>query len=538
MNGAELLVRCLRDGGIDLVFALPGEETSDLMDALAASDIEVVMCRHEQAAAFMASVHGRLTGKPAACLATLGPGALNLVTGVADATLDLVPLVAITGQGARSRIYRGKNSHQVVDLERAFEPVTKSSVMLHHGADVPDVVREALACATRDRPGAVHISLPEDLASETLGDGAEPTPEPQTHAPFPNPKALSAAVNAIGGAERAIVLAGAGVVRAGATEAFGTFVEKAGAPVATSFMAKGLLPFDHACHLGAFGLPVEDHVDRAIAAADLIVTVGLDPVEYPVEKLTQGGVIPTVCLSSTAMPRDLGWRVDSEVVGDLATTLEGLAKAVPSRATLWPAAFEARASILSDLNHAIGGLDATPPGDRALVAALNATLADGDLVLSGVGTHKLSVARNLMARAPGQVVIANGLAGMGLALPGAVAAARLERYDRVLAVCGDGDVLMNVQDMETASRLGLPMTIVVWIDGGYGLIEDKQQGETGHRPDLGFTDLDWSQLAATFGWHHTYCATARDLKDCLALREAPPRRHLITVPVRYDGSLA
>ncbi|MEJ6389452.1 thiamine pyrophosphate-binding protein [Gymnodinialimonas ulvae] len=538
ITGAEAFVQCLSDGGIDTVFALPGEETSDLMAALQASEIEIVLCRHEQAAAFMASVHGRLTGRPAACLATLGPGATNLVTGVADATLDHVPLIAITGQGARSRLHRGAASHQIIDLERLFQPVAKQSVLIREASQIGDLVAEALRTAIGGTPGAVHVSLPEDLAGATLDTAPSSIGKPQIAAPFPNPKALSDAVNQLNAATRPLVLAGAGVGRAGADGAFADFIDRTGLPVATSFMAKGLLPPDHALHLGAFGLPVNDHVDRAIAASDLLIAVGLDPVEYPVSKLSQGGEIPTLRIDTTEGQRDLGWRVTSEVIGDFEATLDGLGRAASRKADLWADARAARAGLLSDLNHALGKLDDTPPSDTALVAALNNTLGDGDLILSGVGTHKLSLARNLMPGEPGQVIIANGLAGMGLALPGTIAAARLGRYDRVLAVCGDGDVMMNIQDMETATRLDLAMSVVVWIDGGYGLIEDKQEGETGQRPDLGFSQIDWAQLAGAFGWHHTSCNTARDLRDCLAVRTAPERRHLITVPVRYDGSLA
>lgn len=538
MTGAELLVSCLEAEGIDTIFALPGEETNDLMDALDRSSIEIVICRHEQAAAFMASVHGRLTGQPAACLATLGPGATNLITGVADATMDLVPLIAITGQGSRDRMRRGRNSHQIIDLEKLFEPVTKSSVTLRRMEAIPGQVREALDCACSDRPGAVHLCLPEDLAGETTDHQAPLPARAERHVPYPNPSALATAVNTINDASKPIVLAGAGISRANAVEAFQDFVGQVRYPVATSFMAKGLLAPDDPSHLGAFGLPVDDHVDDATAAADLIIAVGLDPVEYPFAKLGDNGQKPVVQISTTRLPSNLGWDVRADVVGEIGASLAALGTSLADAKELWPEATNARAALMSDTNHALSELDRSPPSDRALVAALNQSLGPDDLILSGVGTHKLSLARQLAPRRPGHIVIANGLAGMGLALPGAIAASRLDRFSRVIAVCGDGDVMMNVQDMETATRLDLAMTVIVWVDGGFGLIEDKQQSETGARPDFGFASMDWAQLAGAFGWHHSACSTARDLADVLGTRTQTPRRHLITVPVRYDGSLA
>ena len=538
---ADLFVRSLSEAGIDTIFALPGEETGDLMDALARSDIEIVLCRHEQAAAFMASVHGRLTGKPAACLATLGPGATNLVTGVADATLDLVPLIAITGQGGRDRIALGRNSHQIIDLDRLFEPVTKLSRTLRRADEIAGAVAEAVRVATCPRPGAVHLSMPEDLAGQPAGDAPAPKPVAPAHIPYPNPKALAEAVDRMARAERPMILVGAGVGRArtdaDASAAFRDFAQRTGYPVATSFMAKGAMEPDATQHLGAFGLPVEDHVDRAIAQSDLILAVGLDPVEYPVAKLTDDGRIPVVNVVECALPHDLGWDVCVDVIGDMAATLTALGKAAEPMPELWDAAKAARAAWIGDVNHGHTERDASPPPDTALVAALNDTLRPGDVLLSGVGTHKLSLARNLLPQRPGQVVIANGLAGMGLALPGAIAAARLGRYDRVLAVCGDGDVMMNVQDMETATRLDLPLTVIVWVDGGYGLIEDKQEADTGTRPELRFAGTDWAQLAAAFGWSHIACRTARDLCDVLQ-SDAADARQLISIPVTYDGTLA
>jgi acetolactate synthase-1/2/3 large subunit len=535
-TGADVCVASLEACGIDTVFALPGEETNAIMDALAASSIEVVLCRHEQSAAFMASTHGRLTGKPAVCLATLGPGATNLMTGVADAQLDCVPLLAITGQAPRARLPRGQDSHQVIDLGRLFDPVTQRSETLMAADDIPGAVAEALCLATAPRPGAVHLSLPEDVAAEqTKAAPIAIGPMPQ---PFANPSVIADAVSRLMETDRVMLLAGAGVDRAGAASELASLIQNTGLPAATSFMAKGCVPTDAPSHLGAFGLPVRDHVDAAIASADLLLTIGLDPVEYPLEALT-GGETPVIAISETRMPKNLGAPIDIEMIGDIAASLDALDHALKPRDwQMWETAQAAHDALRADRAAALEKMDDRPPPSQALVAALNTSVDRADTVLSGVGTHKLAMARDFAAERPGQILIGNGLAGMGLALPGAIAAARLQSEGRVIAVCGDGDVMMNVQEMETAHRLGLDLTVIVWVDGGYGLIEDKQEKDTGTRPDLSFGAVGWSDLARSFGWTHHACDTAADLQERLTAQRGRAGQHLITVPVRYDGALA
>jgi acetolactate synthase-1/2/3 large subunit len=367
----------------------------------------------------------------------------------------------------------------------------------------------------------------------------EGSPEtlPQEHPARAPDDATHEVAGQIAKARRPILLAGAGILRGKANAALAVLLEATGMPLATSFMAKGLLPPDHPQNLGAFGLPSDDHVDRAIHAADLILTVGLDPVEYPLEKLQGQGNTPVVSMAQVSLASTPGWTPVIEMVGDLAEGLSDLARALETRRwPVWPAAEAARARLHDDLDAARGRMDRSPPDAAALSVAVGDALEPDDLLISGVGTHKLALARNLQPRSPGQVIIGNGLAGMGIALPGAIAAARLGSYGKVLAVCGDGEVMMNVQEMETATRLDLPMTVVVWVDGGFGLIEDKQQDTTGSRPDLSFARIDWAQLAGTFGWSHLKCDTASQLRAALKDRSASGRR-LITVPVSYESGV-
>lgn len=511
-NGAQALVEALINSGVGTVYGVPGEETTALMAALADSSLDFVLCRHEQAAAFMASVHGRLTGRPAVCLATLGPGATNLITGVADATLDHVPMIAITGQGGLDRL--GRESHQIIDLEALFAPVTKQSRTLLTADAVPGAVAEAVRLAQAEKPGAVHLCLPEDVASAPTRTQCVPVPETDT--PLATPDAVARAARRLSQAERPILLVGAGALRAGAAQATRRFAEATGIAVVTSFMAKGILPADHPLNLFTVGQPEGDYVDAGLEAADLILSVGFDPVEYPAGQLTRDGAVPVLHLGETEAPVDAGWQVALQVSGALPNTLEDLQSRLEGRRWEMPGTYVAvRAGMQKAFARQYSASADGPIAPQDICAEITAQLAPEDTVLSGVGLHKLWVARHVLPKRAGQVIIPNGLAGMGLALPGAVAAARLQTSGRVLAICGDGDVMMNVQDMETASRLGLDLTVLVWEDGGYGLIDAYQAKQGDDGPEFGFGSPHWGRLARAFGWSHAPVSGLRDLGGLL-----------------------
>lgn len=533
LTGAQHLVRSLSHLGVTTVYGVPGEETTDLMAAIRESDLDFVLCRHEQGAAFMASVHGRLTGMPAVCLATLGPGATNLVTGVSDAQLDHVPLIALTGQGSRDRL--GRESHQIIDLEKLFEPVTKLSRHILDPQDVPASVAEAFRLSLAEKPGAVHLSLPEDVAQARVSAKVVPVALPEHGAP--DGQMLAAAVARIKGAKRPVLIVGAGAYRAGAADALRRLAETTHIPLATTFMAKGVLPLDHPQNLFTVGQPETDYVDLSLDAADLVISIGFDPVEYPTLKITRNGKVPVVNLDTHAAPVDSGWGIEVQVVGDIAKSVAGLVEGLDNRT--WPEvkAFAAtRDGMRKALNRRRSDDETGPIAPADICAEITRQLRDDDTVLSGVGLHKLWVARNVQARNPGQVIVPNGLAGMGLALPGAIAAARLKSSGRVLAVCGDGDMLMNVQEMETASRLGLRLTVMVWEDGGYGLI-DEHQGDDA--PDNSFNAPNWSELAHAFGWIHAPVDGLGSLPAVLSAAHDAEGPTLITLPVDYaaDGGM-
>ncbi|NOE20808.1 acetolactate synthase large subunit [Ruegeria atlantica] len=521
---ADLLISCLEANGVTAAFGVPGEETTELVSAIDRSGIDFVLCRHEQSAAFMASVHGRLTGNPALCIATLGPGATNLVTGVADATLDHVPMIAITGQGARDQL--GRESHQIIDLESLFVPITKFSRTLVLADEIPQVVAEAARHCNADKPGAVHLSLPEDLA------GVPTTAEPFVASPpaetRPATDAVVRAARLVSQSKEPVILAGHGVIRANAAELVRDLSEKLSAPVLTTFMAKGILAPDHPLCLHTIGQPGEELASKAFELSDLVIAIGFDPVEYPPAKVTLSGMRPVLEISDVASTVDVNWPVKAALTGDLLQSIGALHKATAQR-ELQTAFEDLRRKINETLEQG-----ATTSKGKCLTPSdickeISNTLRDSDVLLSGVGLHKLWIARNVQAKRAGQIIIPNGLAGMGLALPGAIEAARQLETGRVIAVCGDGDFLMNVQEMETATRLCVPVTVLVWEDNGYGLIDEKQPGDR----EFAFRNPDWASLAQAFGWVYHDIDTPAKLGPALQAAADIAVPTLLRVPVDY-----
>ncbi|ABG32015.1 acetolactate synthase large subunit [Roseobacter denitrificans] len=532
MNIAELIVASLEKAGVIAAFGVPGEENTHLMQALEASRIEVILTRHEQAAAFMASVHARITGKPAMCFATLGPGATNLITGVADAQLDHAPMFVVTGQGARERI--GKTvSHQLIDLERLFKPVTKFSRTLMHKDEVSGLVAEALRRAQDPHPGAVHLSLPEDLAGEQTDARPKSAPEPLPATAAP--KAIGDALEILKSAQHPMIVAGNGVIRARAGHDVQLFAEATGIPLATTFMAKGILPADHPLHLHCVGQPFEDHIDKAFRTRDLIIAVGFDPVEVPPQSITAGGAIPVLHVGENPAALEHDWFIRGDVAGDVAKTMRSLTAGLDGRTWEEDDRIVAVRKEITEQRTRHHGSDDNALHPADVLRKIEASLTHDTFVVSGVGTHKMEVARYLAARKPNQIIIPNGLAGMGLALPGAIAAAHLGRHGRVMAICGDGEFLMNVQEMETADRLGLSLTVVMFEDKGYGLIKAKQQADTGGHTPLSFGNPEWDSLATSFGWQHIRTETLETLET--ALEDQRTGLTLITLPIDYGDAL-
>ena len=526
MNVAELVVACLANEGVRHVFALPGEETLALGLALEDSPkITQVIVRHEQGAAFMADVAGRLTSYPGVCLATLGPGATNLLTGVADATLDGAPLVALTGQAGLERIH--KRSHQYVDVLGMFAPVVKWGARIEVPDGAPEVLRTAFRMARLERPGATHVEIPEDVAEQDAD--ARPMPVRRTRYAAAQEDALRAAADAINGATKPILLVGNGVIRRdvaghGAVAALRAFVARTRIQATHTFMAKGAIDDRDPAALPAVGLQ-RAGADLAalpeLADADLVVCVGYDLVEWAPALWNPRGDKRVVHVDSRPAEIDASYTVATEVIGEIADSLESLAPLVTPRAA------EAHGQV--DLR--VSGDGMFPLWPRRVVADLRAALGDEDIVISDVGAHKVWLSRLYPAHAPNTVIVANGFAPMGIALPGAIAAKLVRPERKVVAFSGDGGFLMNVQELETAKRLGTAIVCVVLVDGRYGVIEANQQRRFKRTGGIEFGNPDLVQLAGAFGIRGEAVASADGLLPALRRALDGDGPAIVAVPI-------
>lgn len=534
MKASDLFVSCLESEGVRRIYGVPGEENAHLMMSLADSSIEFVLCRHEQGAAFMADVQGRLTGEPGVCLGTLGPGATNLVTGVANGNMDRSPMIALTGQAGIDRLH--KESHQAMDVVRMYGPITKWSWSLARPDNVPEVVRRAFKLATTEKPGACLIELPEDVARLEASTSAL-RPE-RLRRPVPDDKIVDRAFQAIRRAERPLVLAGNGAIRRRAAKQLRRFAEATGIGVISTFMAKGAIGRSDPRCLFTIGLQARDWPKLAIEDADLVVTLGYDMVEYHPYLWNEDGDKRVVHIDFLPAEVDRHYPVEVEVVGDLAHTLWMLNErihALGRDGPLFdiPSQRELRSRMEADFaEHAEDDTEGLIRPQKVVWDA-RAALGPHDILLSDVGAHKMWVARYFHCDEPNTCLISNGFCAMGFALPGAIAAKLVHPDRRVLAICGDGGFLMNAQEMETAVRLGTDVVAMVWEDGGYGLISWKQEGEFGRHTSLSFGNPDWMQLAASFDWAGFRCERSRDLRGILEKAFAAGRPALVQVPIDY-----
>ncbi len=512
MNAAQLLVRCLENEGVRYVFGIPGEETLDLNAALEDSaKIQFVLTRHEQAAAFMADVYGRLSSFPGVCLATLGPGATNLLTGVADAQLDRAPLVAITGQAGLERVHL--ESHQYIDVVQMFTPVTKWSTRVSVPESVPEVVRKAFRLARIEKPGATHIELPEDVAREEVRSA--PLEVRRTSYPQAQREAVDRAAAIINAAKSPVVLAGNGVTRRNAVgnptvDALRRFVQRSRIWATHTYMAKGVLDPLGQHSLPPVGLqrPGADLANvKLLAEADVVIAVGYDLVEWaPVLWNPKRDKI-VVHIDSTAAELDGHYQPSIEVIGELDESLKALAELVNPRTE--------RDRVIAAGQTRLGKDIPVPLPPFAVVADLRDALGPDDIVVSDVGAHKVWLARLFPTDRPNTVVISNGLASMGIALPGAIAAKLVRPERKVVAFCGDGGFLMNVQELETAKRLGTAIVIVVLVDDRLGVIEVNEKRQFGRVFATEFGNPDFVQLARAFGVAGYAVESAKDLLPTL-----------------------
>lgn len=535
MKASDLLVRCLENEGVEFIFGVPGEENLDVMDSLVGSRIRFIPTRHEQAAAFMADVHGRLTGRVGVCLSTLGPGATNLLTGVADAYLDRAPLVAITGQASLDRMH--KESHQYIDVRSMFGPITKWSAEIFKPHIIPEVVRKAFKVAQTEKPGPTHLELPEDVAGEQVGDPEYETPL-RVQSPF-LPEPLTAqvrrAVDIIAKARRPVLLVGNGVIRGRAHEAVRRFARRLGIPVVHTFMGKGIVPDDDPLSLFTIGLQLRDYPAAVVAHSDVVVAVGYDFVEYAPCFWNPDRNKQIVHVDVSPAEVDAHYIVGVGVLGDIALSLEQVGKDLSPFDPRW--AEESRKKIVAAFEAEQAAPPAFPMRPQHVVRDLRAVLSPDDIVISDVGAHKLWMARMFACATPNACIISNGFAAMGIAVPGAIAAKLLFPQRRAVAVTGDAGFLLNSQELETAVRLRLPIAVLVWRDDGYGVIRWKQQMRFGRTSGVDFGNPDLVAYARSFGAAGFRVEGPSELQSVLQEALACGKPAVIDCPVDYSENL-
>ena len=529
MKASDLFIAALEAEKVEYIFAVPGEENLDLLESLRTSSIELVLTRHEQGAGFMAATYGRLTGKAGVCLATLGPGATNLTTPAAYAALGAFPLVIITGQ---KPIKTSKQAQfQIVDVVSLFTPLCKASTQIVNGNRIPSLVREGFRLAQEERPGAVLLELPEDIAEEQTVEPVIP-PHDRRYA-VAGDAALDEAARRILAAQRPLLLIGAGANRRRASKALRKFVADTGFPFFDTQMGKGVVDEDSELYLGTAALSSGDYVHCAIEKADLIVNIGHDVVEKPPFFMEPGGQT-VIHINYKAAEVDQVYFPQLEVIGDIAGSVERLGSRLDGK-------LQCDRSYYTALHHEIAShISETSDDERfpmvpqRVVADVRSVMARDDIVALDNGIYKIWFARNYIAHEPGTILLDNALATMGAGLPSAMMAAMLSPGRRVLAVCGDGGFMMNSQELETAVRLGLNLVVLVLNDAAYGMIRWKQD-QLGF-PDYGltFSNPDFVTYAQSYGATGHRVERSADLVSVLNAAFEAGGVHLVDLPVDYS----
>lgn len=526
MKASELIMRCLEREDVRYIFGLPGEENIDLLEAVLSSQIQFVLTRDERGAAFMANVWGRLSGRPGVCLSTLGPGATNLTTGIADAYLDFAPAVALTAQKATKDLH--KESHQYINTVSMFRPITKWNTRIEVPDRIPEIVRKAFKLSSMEKPGPVHIEIPENIPSLSLDE--EPLEPLDIIYPEPSRQAISRAVEMIRRARQPLILAGNGVIRGNATAHLAQFSRKLRIPVTTTFMGMGAIPADDDLFVSTTGLQARDYISCGFDRADLIIAVGYDPVEF--NPNYWDGKKEILHINFTAADVDKHYRA-IEVIGNIRDTLSLLTESLSDEKD--PSYFVALKGFAEKI------LEPTHRGfplkPLRVIQGIRKSLGREDILISDVGAHKIWISRFYPAYGPDTVIISNGLAAMGIGIPAAISAKLLFPDKKVIAAVGDGGFLMSLAEMETARRLNTPFVCLVFNDGGLGLIAWKQKLRYQKDFFVRFNNPDFVKLAESFGVKGYRVSSEDELEPILkdALDQHVPA--IIDCPVDYSENL-
>ena len=539
MKASDLLVKCLEEEGVEYIFGIPGEENADLMMSLSKSKIKFILTRHEQGAAFMADVYGRLTGKVGVCLATLGPGATNLATGVANANMDRSRLLAITGQTDSHLLH--KESHQNLDVVHMFEPITKWSWSIRNAKNIPEIVRRAFKIALTEKPGATHIELPQDVAKQD--SDIPPITSEEIFRPNANLEQIKKAATIILNAKNPIIFVGNGCAREDASKEMREFVEKTGICSINTFMGKGIIPDNYDTHLQTIGIKDADHALKAVLESDVVISVGYDLVEYTPRMWNSELNKKIIHIDFTPSEVYTFYRPDVEIVSDIGFAISAILKEMerldcaqtPMHQKTIPAVFKkVRSEVIERIDSFRDDLSYPIKPEKLIIDARN-FMDSSDVLISDVGSHKLWISKTYQTFEPNTCIIPNGFASMGFALPGAISTKLAFPEKKVMAMTGDGGFLMNVQELETAVRLELPIIVVVWVDRDYNLISLKQTHEFGKSVFTTFGNPDFVKLAESFGAAGFRVESTEEfpaiLEECKKITDRPS---LIAVDVDYS----
>ena len=529
MKASDLFIKCLENEGVEYIFGVPGEENLDFIDSLRDSSIKLILTRHEQPAGFMAATVGRLTGKPGVCLSTLGPGATNLVTAAAYAQLGAMPMCMITGQ---KPIHSSKQGHfQIIDAVDMMRPLTKFTWQLGRGDRIPPIVREAFKLAQAERPGAVHIELPEDVASENTH--LDPFEVHKTRRPDANEKAVAIALDMIYTAKSPLILIGAGANRKRVSKMLGRFIDKTGIPFFDTQMGKGVIPEDHPLFLGTAALSANDYLHCAIDRADLIINIGHDVIEKPPFFMEHGGA-RVIHVNYVRADIDEVYFPHHEVIGDIANALWQMTEKVEV-SSHWN--FDYFMKVKANVDEKMAersDCDSFPIIPQRLVADMRAALGSEDIITLDNGIYKIWFARNYRALSPNTILLDNALATMGAGLASAMAAKLVRPGVKVVAICGDGGFMMNSQEIETAVRLKMDLTVVILNDSAFGMIKWKQSDAGFKNYGLDFGNPDFVKYAEAYGASGHRIERTDDFRRVLEECTSAGGVHIIDVPVDYS----
>lgn len=531
---ARLLVRCLENEGVKYVFGIPGEENIHFIDALANSSIRFILVHHEQSASFMADMYGRVTGKAGVCSATLGPGAINLLLGTADAYTDSVPLVAISAQVGLNRQY--KETHQFVDLINMFKPITKWAAEIKIPSAIPEMVRKAFKLAQTERPGSCYLCIPEDVERMSVSLSLQPLHWSQVYDSAPSPSQVSRAAKVLETAKSPIVLAGHGAARDNAQDALIRFSEHLNIPVATTFMGKGVFPDKHPNALGTVGFMLHDYVNFGFDLSDTLICVGYDLQEFDPIRINPKGDKKIVHISRYPAEVDIHYPVAVGIESNLSMALDNLAKVVNPKEGLKAQNCKIVNLLREELEEGARD-DSFPVKPQRVVSDSRLALGESDIVLVDTGAVKMWMARLYPTYKPNTCLISNGLSTMAFALPGTIAVKLACPERKVLAAVGDGGFLMLGSELATAVREHVPIVVLIWEDHSYGLIKWKMDLELGHHSSVDFHTPDFVKYAESFGAKGYRINRTEELLPTLKSTLEDDSVSVITCPVDYSQNM-